>query len=95
MKKSPKLLQCDKRGQIVIPKEVRTLLNIEEGTGFWLYAIQNGGLFLKKVDKPSLDNHPELEELGTKADKLGFDKKDIESAVDQYKKRTEGGMELI
>ena len=39
MKKYPKVVQCDKRGQIVIPKDIRNELKIDEGTGFWMYSL--------------------------------------------------------
>ena len=54
MKKFPKLIQTDARGQLVIPKEIRRALGITDGTGFWAYAIEKEGIFLKKIDAPAL-----------------------------------------
>ena len=56
MKRYPRLLQTDARGQIVIPKEIRQALNITDGTGFWAYLIEKEGIFLKKVDAPPLES---------------------------------------
>jgi AbrB family looped-hinge helix DNA binding protein len=53
MKKTVKIVQSDKRGQIVIPKSIRYRLNIEEGAAFWVYELEDG-IFLKKVEVPSL-----------------------------------------
>ena len=50
--KHPKVVQTDKRGQIVIPKSIRKELKIEEGAAFWMYKTEEG-IFLKKVEAPS------------------------------------------
>ena len=55
LKKYPKLVQVDARGQIVIPKDMRAELGIENGTGFWMFSIEKEGILLKKVDEPSFD----------------------------------------
>ena len=71
MKKYPKLVQIDSRGQIVIPKDIRSELGIDEGTGFWVYSIENEGILLKKVDAKPLGEHENvLSELEEKAPKL-------------------------
>lgn len=44
----PKIVQVDKRGQIVIPKEVRNELTITSKTNLWVYSITNEGILLKK-----------------------------------------------
>ena len=44
----PKIVQVDKRGQIVIPKEVRSELNITNKTNLWVYSITDEGILLKK-----------------------------------------------
>lgn len=49
--KYAKIVQSDKRGQIVIPKSIRKELDLKEGAAFWVYNI-DGGIFLKKVDAP-------------------------------------------
>ncbi|MCX8147035.1 MAG: AbrB/MazE/SpoVT family DNA-binding domain-containing protein [Candidatus Woesearchaeota archaeon] len=41
------ILQTDKRGQIVIPKEIRSYFGIREGCNFSIYSISNSGIFLK------------------------------------------------
>ena len=96
MKKYPKLLQCGKRGQIVIPKDIRSELRIDEGTGFWAYSIEGEGLLLKKVDVQSLDEHKEmLSKIEEKADRIRLNKKNIERAVQKYKKTKEGNLDVI
>lgn len=96
IKKYPKLVQCDSRGQIVIPKDLRRELNIDEGTGFWMYTITDEGILLKKVKTPSLDDHSEIvKNIEEKADKLKIKKSNITKSVKKYKKTREGGLEVI
>lgn len=96
MKKYPKLVQCDKRGQIVIPKDLRAELGIDEGTGFWMYAVSEEGILLKKLDAPEIAIHKrELDELRINADKLKLKRKNIDASEKKYKKTTKGKLELI
>ena len=53
MKKSVKIVQSDKRGQVVIPKSIRKRLNLEDGAAFWVYELEDG-IYLKKVEAPPL-----------------------------------------
>ena len=48
-----KVVQADKRGQIVIPKSIREKLNIKEGAAFWIYT-KDDEIRLKKVETPKL-----------------------------------------
>lgn len=49
MTKYPTLVQCDKRGQIVVPKNIRLELGINKKTGFIVYSVTKEGILLKKV----------------------------------------------
>ena len=49
MSKYPILVQADKRGQIVIPKNIRLELGINKKVGFTVYSITKEGILLKKV----------------------------------------------
>ena len=96
MKKFPRVVQCDKRGQIVIPKDIRRDLNIEEGTGFWVYSITDEGILLKKIDPNPLDENQEIiKKVSEKADKIKLNKKNLEKSVKKYKKTKEGNLDLI
>ena len=96
MKRYPKIVQCDSRGQIVIPKDIRRDLKIDEGTGFWMYSITNEGVLLKKIDYPGLDKNKEiLDEINNKADKIKIKKSNINSSVKKYKKTKEGNLDVI
>lgn len=46
-----KIVQCDRRGQVVIPKKIRSALKIEEGAAFWIYT-KDGEICLKRVEAP-------------------------------------------
>lgn len=91
MKKYPKLVQADSRGQIVIPKDVRAALNIDENTGFYLYVIPGEGVFLKQVEPQSLEES--TKELTKNAETIGIDKKNIQKATKHYNKK--GGLQEL
>jgi AbrB family looped-hinge helix DNA binding protein len=95
MKRYPKLLQADSRGQIVIPKEVRQALGIDESTGFFAYLIDGEGIFLKKIEGKELSEHHELKEIKEKAEQIGVHKKNVETAEKAYTKERKGGFEEL
>ena len=96
MKRYPKLVQCDKRGQIVIPKEIRQDLGIDEGTGFWMYTVTDEGVLLKKISAPELADHPELlKELKEKSSKIKLSKKAVDDSEKKYKKTKKGNLDII
>ena len=96
MKKYPKIVQCDARGQIVIPKDIRHDLNIEEGTGFFVYSIANEGILLKKIDSKELAENKEIvDELRSKASKINLKSKNIDDSVQNYKKTKKGRLEVL
>ena len=96
MKKYPKLVQKDSRGQIVIPKDIRQELGIDEGTGFFVYSIQEEGILLKKIPSKELSENKKLiEELNSKSGKIKLNKKNLEKSVSRYKKTKKGNLEVI
>lgn len=96
MKKYPKLIQCDKRGQIVIPKDIRSELKIGEGTGFWMYTVTDEGILLKKIDAPELSEHGEIiDEIEKKGEKIKVDKSNLKKSVEDYKKTKDGNLDVI
>jgi AbrB family looped-hinge helix DNA binding protein len=98
MKKYPKIVQCDSRGQIVIPKDIRADLGIDEGTGFFMYVITDEGILLKKINAPELSsssNKEILSEMYEKSDKIDVKSKNIKKSEDDYKKDKSGRMELL
>lgn len=96
MKKYPKIVQCDKRGQIVIPKDIRNELGIDESTGFYMYSITNEGILLKKIEEDSLEKNNEIiAEIEEKAEKIGVNKKNLDKTKEDYKKTKEGNLDLI
>ncbi|MBW2984912.1 AbrB/MazE/SpoVT family DNA-binding domain-containing protein [Candidatus Woesearchaeota archaeon] len=96
MKQYPKIVQIDKRGQIVIPKDIRAELDIDEGTGFWVYSIEDEGILLKKVEAEPLEKHEKiLSKLEEKAPKLKIRKENIAKAVKKYKRTKKGKLDVI
>ena len=96
MKKYPRLLQIDSRGQIVIPKDVRAELGIDEGTGFFAYAIEGEGILLKMVPAKELSENTEMiDEIRKKARQIGLDRKNLDKSMKKYKKKKSGRFEVI
>lgn len=96
MKKYPKIVQCDSRGQIVIPKDIRTELGIAEGTGFSMYSLGDEGILLTKIKLQELADHKTiLDELHEKADKVKLSKKKLSQAVQDYQKMKDGNLEVV
>ena len=86
VKKYPKIVQADTRGQIVIPKDIRQELNLDEGSAFWLYSIEGEGIFLKKIDQTTLsEQDPAIQELLEKKHKLNINEKNIHKTIRKYK----------
>ncbi|MGV8171157.1 MAG: AbrB/MazE/SpoVT family DNA-binding domain-containing protein [Candidatus Woesearchaeota archaeon] len=96
MRKYAKIIQNDKRGQIVIPKDVRQELGIEEGTGFYLYAIEGEGILLKIIPNKDLSEHSHIvKEVEVNADKINVKKQNVDKSVENYKKKERGNFENI
>ena len=96
MKKYPKIVQVDKRGQIVIPKDIREELRIDEGTGFWVYTITDEGILLKKIDAVELEQQERiLSKLEEKSDKIKIKKENITKSVKSYKKTKDRRLDVI
>ena len=96
MKKYAKLVQCDSRGQIVIPKDVRQELNIEEGSGFYLYIIENEGILLKTIPSKELSEHSHLvKEIEINGPKIDVKQRNIDTSVQKYKKTQKGNIQDI
>ncbi len=86
MKRFPKLVSADKRGQFVIPKEVRDALDIDETTGFYVYIIPDEGILLKRVNPPDLENDKTVDDLKQHAEQLGISPEALDRAIKDYKK---------
>jgi AbrB family looped-hinge helix DNA binding protein len=96
MKKYPKIVQADCRGQIVIPKDIRQELDITEGTGFYMYTITDEGILLKKIPLSPLEEHDSvISELRANADKVDVSQANIRKSIGNYKKPSVGKLEDI
>lgn len=47
-----KIVQCDKRGQIVIPKSIRAGLKLKENSAFWVVVNNKREIVLKQIEEP-------------------------------------------
>lgn len=95
MKKYPRIVQSDKRGQIVIPKDVRQELKIDEGSAFWVYSVGDEGILLKKIEEKPLEDSKEISDISDKAEKVGISKQKISHTRERYKKSKRGRLEEV
>ncbi len=82
------ITRLSSKGQIVIPKELRSLLGFKDGELFAMYG-EGDTLILKKLDVPSKDEFEEILAKGSEiSKKKKISKKDIMKMVLEY--RNEG-----
>ena len=96
LRRYPKIVQCDARGQIVIPKDIRQELDIDEGSGFWMFSISDEGILLKKVVEPIItEDDPVVSKVIEKAHKISVRKENITKSIKKYAKKNKGNLEEI
>lgn len=95
MKRYAKLVQSDHRGQIVIPKEVRTALHIDEGSGFHVYIIEDEGIFLKVIPEVELSTHKAVKMLNDNAKKIKINPNNITKSEQAYRRTKRGNFEEV
>ena len=96
MKSYARIVQIDSRGQIVIPKDIRTELTIDEGTGFYMYVIENEGILLKLIPLKELGEHTHvINEIELNADKVNVKKENVAKSVQNYKRKSKGNLQNI
>ena len=72
------LTSMSSRGQVVIPQEVRTQLNLHEGEKFMVHA-QEDTILLKKIEEPSWDDL--LKGIRKEVQHKGITPKDVQKAI--------------
>ena len=76
------------RGQIVLPKKLRSALNLDAGTKFVVFSDQ-GNILLKPITEPKLsDFEAVLEQANRWAKENGLQESDIDRAVRAVRKRS-------
>ena len=82
------ITRLSSKGQIVIPKDIRTLLGLKEGELFAMYG-EGDTLVLKKLDVPSEDEFEKILKRGSNiTKKKKITKKDILKSISEL--RSEG-----
>ena len=75
------------RGQIVLPKKIRTALNLGAGTQFIVFSDQ-GNILLKPISEPQLsDFEAVLKKAKQWAVETGLQESDIDQAVKAVRKK--------
>jgi len=96
MNRYAKIVQTDVRGQIVIPKEVRQELSIVEGTGFYVYLIENEGILLKMIPSKELGDQTHIiSEIEVNAEKIDVKKSNVDKSIQKYKKTSKGNIQNV
>jgi antitoxin PrlF len=73
------------KGQIVVPKQLRNLLGLNEGEIFAIFG-DNDTIILKRIEMPSKDEFESLLQWGQKyAKKKGIKRKDVMKAVEDIR----------
>lgn len=81
-----KLTRLSSKGQIVIPKELRELMHLEDGELFAMYG-EYDTIVLKRLELPSESEFKRLLEWGEDfAESEGITKEDVEKAISEYRK---------
>ena len=70
MVKMAEIIEADKLGRIVIPKNIRKMLSIKEKTRFILTKRGEGQLLLQKIDVEDIARRLEEELSGTNIDAI-------------------------
>jgi len=95
MKRYAKVVQSDDRGQIVIPKDIRLELGLEQGASYALYVIDKEGIFLKTIPIKELGQHKSVKTLKANAKKVGIKERSIETSVKKYRKVSVTNLENV
>ena len=73
------------KGQIVVPKAIRQMLDLHEGEIFALFG-ENDTLILKRIEMPSKDEFEQILRWGHEyAKKKGIKRKDIMKAIEDVR----------
>ncbi|MEK6891093.1 MAG: AbrB/MazE/SpoVT family DNA-binding domain-containing protein [Nanoarchaeota archaeon] len=83
-------IKMSSKGQIVIPQDIREILNVGEGSIFAVFGSKEG-IILKKIDTPSKENLikelKKIAEAGAiRAEKLGIKENDVSNIVHRLRK---------
>jgi AbrB family looped-hinge helix DNA binding protein len=75
------------KGQVVIPEEIRSALNLHEGDQFVVMG-ENDYVILKIITPPSIEEFDYLiDKTRAQARKLGLQKEDIHAAIKKARKK--------
>ena len=80
------LTKISSKGQVVIPKAVRELLNIEEGDVFAVFG-GNDTVIMKRVEIPSRGDLERILRQGQEhAKEKGITREDVQKAIEEVRK---------
>ena len=83
----PMITAMSTKGQIVLPKKIRTALNLNAGTQFVVFS-DNDNILLKPIKEPKLaDFETVLSKFQNWAKEVGVTEADIDEAVKTVRKK--------
>jgi len=76
------------RGQIVLPKKIRSALNLDAGTQFVVFSDQ-GNILLKPITEPKLSDFESVLKKAKKwASETGLQKSEIDDAIKAVRRKS-------
>ena len=76
------------RGQIVLPKKIRSALNLDAGTQFIVFSDQ-GNILLKPIMEPKLSDFEAVLKKAKKwASEIGLQESDIDDAIKAVRRKS-------
>jgi len=81
------IIKVSSKGQVVIPAELRRILDISEGDELYIFG-KDDALVLKKIEKEDLEREFEeiVKPIRAKAKKLGLTRKDVEKEIQAHRR---------
>ena len=81
------IIKVSSKGQVVIPAELRRMLDISEGDELYVFGMDDA-LVIKKIEKESLEKEFEeiVKPIRAKAKQMGITRKDLEKEIKTHRR---------
>ena len=81
------IIKVSSKGQVVIPAELRRILDISEGDELYIFG-KDDALVLKKIEKEDLEREFEeiVKPIRAKVKKMGITQKDVKKEIRAYRR---------
>lgn len=81
------IIKVSSKGQVVIPAELRRILDISEGDELYVFG-KDDALVMKKIEKENLEKEFEeiVRPIRARAKELGITREDLENEIKAHRK---------